>query len=341
MDSGSIKQSYDLLDLTKFILSMIIIAIHSSLFTMYLYPWLRIAIPLFFTISSYLFFSKIRKCESNQAKTEGLKKFVWKNLRLWIIWSLILLPIVLFIRRGYYDDGFIGFVMFIKSILFGDTFVGGWFIIALVEGVAIVYFLSRKIKAPFLLIISLLLNLIAVVDSSYIHLISKGSIVFKAFKAFGYYVTSPDCSVFSGMLWIAVGKLFADGNIKIRMKWSVLITLISAAGLYVEWRMLYNLTGLHRNDCYAFLIPLCISLFGIIEHFKAVRIPNAMLLRKASIIIYVTHGAAITVISFLLKQIFENANSLIVFLLVLAACICLTLIINRLEKRFKWMKNLY
>lgn len=50
------KQNYDIFDLAKFILAIFIIAIHSEFLPHILYPWLRIAVPLFFVISAYLFF---------------------------------------------------------------------------------------------------------------------------------------------------------------------------------------------------------------------------------------------------------------------------------------------
>ena len=53
------KTNYDILDLAKFIFSLMILAIHTSLFPKILYPWLRIAVPMFFIISSFLLFKKI------------------------------------------------------------------------------------------------------------------------------------------------------------------------------------------------------------------------------------------------------------------------------------------
>ena len=49
----------DILDLTKYILSFMIVAIHLELWPNILYPWLRLAVPLFFMISSYILFSKL------------------------------------------------------------------------------------------------------------------------------------------------------------------------------------------------------------------------------------------------------------------------------------------
>lgn len=47
--------NYDVLDLAKFVLAFFVVAIHTSFFPKYLYPWLRVAVPLFFIISSFVF----------------------------------------------------------------------------------------------------------------------------------------------------------------------------------------------------------------------------------------------------------------------------------------------
>ena len=43
------SENYDIFDLVKLILSIMIVAIHTSLFPTILYPWLRLAVPLFLT----------------------------------------------------------------------------------------------------------------------------------------------------------------------------------------------------------------------------------------------------------------------------------------------------
>ena len=54
----NIQKNYDTFDLIKFILSIFIISIHSGIVPDILIPVVRTAVPLFFMISSYLFFNK-------------------------------------------------------------------------------------------------------------------------------------------------------------------------------------------------------------------------------------------------------------------------------------------
>lgn len=45
---SSISCREGIFDVVKFCLALMVVAIHSKLFPMLLYPWLRLAVPLFF-----------------------------------------------------------------------------------------------------------------------------------------------------------------------------------------------------------------------------------------------------------------------------------------------------
>ena len=51
-----------------------------------------VAVPTFFAVSGFLFFRKERS-------TSDLWKYVWRVAKLYVIWTLIFLPLVI---RGYY-----------------------------------------------------------------------------------------------------------------------------------------------------------------------------------------------------------------------------------------------
>ena len=50
------RENIEILDVTKFVLAIMVVGIH-TLGKYGIYPLFRIAVPLFFMISSYLFFS--------------------------------------------------------------------------------------------------------------------------------------------------------------------------------------------------------------------------------------------------------------------------------------------
>ena len=79
------NKNYDILDLTKFILSIMIVAIHTQLLLSILYPWLRLAVPLFFTISSFLLFKKINI--NPKEESEIIKNFCRRQIKLYLFWE--------------------------------------------------------------------------------------------------------------------------------------------------------------------------------------------------------------------------------------------------------------
>lgn len=60
------RKNMDILDLAKFVMSFFVVAIHSELFPTILYPWLRVAVPIFFLISGYILFCRIN--ETSESK---------------------------------------------------------------------------------------------------------------------------------------------------------------------------------------------------------------------------------------------------------------------------------
>lgn len=61
-----VQRNYDIFDLIKFILSIFIVSIHSGIVPDIFIPIVRIAVPLFFIISSYLLFRKKKEMTDNR-----------------------------------------------------------------------------------------------------------------------------------------------------------------------------------------------------------------------------------------------------------------------------------
>lgn len=149
----SIKNNIDSFDLSKLILSLLVITIHIPLLSDYLNPIARIAVPLFFMMSSYFFFGKINAAPK-QERSNALKQFLLRNIKLYVFWFIVLLPITLYLRN-YFADGFLtGLLRFLQDLLFYSTFRASWYITALCISVTIICFLSNKISNRVLLAIS-------------------------------------------------------------------------------------------------------------------------------------------------------------------------------------------
>ena len=202
-------------DIVKFILSLLVLAIHSTLYPMVLYPWLRIAVPLFFIMSSYFLFSKLREAPKDNQRSI-LKKFVVRNLQLYLCWFIILLPITVYIRRNiWFSNSFFENVLIIlKSLFFGSTFVASWFITATVIGSLIIYFLSKTLKNDcIVLLFSVIAFCFVTITSSYKSVIANTFLIVVIdmyIDFFGGLV----CNFPAAIFWIFLGKIFAEEKIK-------------------------------------------------------------------------------------------------------------------------------
>lgn len=111
------RKNYDALDLLKFIMSIMVVAIHTRLFEDVTFPWLRIAVPVFFMISSYFFFAKIRNTET-VAQKSALLNFTKRNLQLYLFYFVLLLPITLYHKLQLFKTIFFTYFGRAYGILF-------------------------------------------------------------------------------------------------------------------------------------------------------------------------------------------------------------------------------
>lgn len=151
------------LDVLKFSMALLVVAIHAEAVNIYkniyaiIHPLTDIAVPLFFLISSFLVFSKIRL--SNDSR-ETLLHFSKRLLILYAFWMLIQTPLVIYTRDYLQQDLLTLPLYIIRDILFCSTFHGSWFLSALVVGVWLIFFLSKFITDKYIWILPFLFQYI-------------------------------------------------------------------------------------------------------------------------------------------------------------------------------------
>ena len=332
------RKSNDIIDLVKLVLSFAVVALHANLFDPYLYPWLRLAVPLFFMISSYFFFDKIKGCRSTKERFCVLGDFALRNLKLYAFWFVVLFPINFF-GRGWFEGGFFsGILNIVTNFFIGSTFVASWFISALVIGTAIIFLLSRKLNNCLLLIIGALVFAVVAMRSSYVFVINDFKGLVSVIKSYERIMNSPVNSFPASIFWIVLGKVFADG-FRIKIKPSAILALLSSALLFVEWILIKNHTGKFENDFYFMLAPVCVALFSILLQLKPRKIKYAKEMRKLSIIIFASHGAVLSCVLYGGKLLSISLPSPVTFLLTAGASVCIGVVILLLE-RYKYLRFL-
>ena len=335
------KQGMDILDLVKLILSFMVVAIHSSLFDPYLYPWLRLAVPLFFIISSYLFFKKVNGCAHSKERNQALKDFALRNLKLYAFWFIVLFPVTGFLRGWFSMDGEAAVINIIINFFIGSTFVASWFISALIIGVIIIFIASKKVNNTVLLVFGVVLYLLISIRCSYMFVFKDWTDMLYAVAKFEAYTNSPINSFPAGSPWIIFGKLFADGYFsKIKIKPSAITLGGGAVLLFTEWFLVYCFSGKYNKDFYIMLLPCCLAIFNILIQLKPISIKHAKHMRKISVFVYASHGTLLPCIGYAFKYIGITVPSVVKYVLALIICVSAALLVLVLEKYkyLKWLK---
>ena len=150
-------EEYRVLDVMKFVMAIVVVAIHtrpelsfSSLFIRNFFETVySIAVPFFFMASGFLLFRKI----SLPLTAEGelrIKSYLKRMCKLYGLWTIVYLPLTIY---GFYLSGISplkAFVLFLRNIfLVGENYMSWplWYLLALIVAVSIVYVLL-KLNVP-------------------------------------------------------------------------------------------------------------------------------------------------------------------------------------------------
>ncbi len=294
-------REYNAIDILKLVLAILVVIIHSGIDKTFLSPVLRTAVPLFFIISSYFFFSKIKKAGSEKEKNKALFHTVKRNLLLYLIWSVVQLPLVIFMR-GYHHDFFPdGAWAAVKDILLGSGFTGSWYIVALVIGLVAVFLLSKKIPSIWLAILMLPIYILCCLTTNYGNLFNAGSIVYGI--ANGYHELT-GLYIYTGfpvaLFWISLGRLLAEKAPKIKNGTLAIFAALSGILLILELFIILHIKSAFTDDCYIMLAFLCPIIFLLVQKNKHT-FKSKIRIRELGVLIYVTHGCVGRIVGYALK----------------------------------------
>ena len=331
----------DSVDILKFLMSIAIVAIHSGLGgagkASFIYPWARIAVPVFFIVSAYLFFRKYNAGDADQKKAR-LKKFITRNMQLYAFWLVVLLIPTLMIRK-WFDAGLLfGFIEMVRSFLFGSTFVASWYIMATVIAICIIAALMKHLSNRTMLIIFVLCYLFACLTSNYWNLIASHEHVAASLKALFRVFGNPYNNFFVALFWVLLGKIIAEHESSIRSAYKnnrckVIIWLLLVLGcilLLIEQLVISTFGLASKNDCF-FMLPIpAICLFIIVLNSN-IRTNLAKEMRATSTITYCFHATFLSLLRSYLHEIGFSDYGILEFSLALILSWIITAIILKLE----------
>lgn len=344
-----IKTKYDAkYDIVKFVMSLLVVAIHASLYPYVIYPWVRMAVPLFFMISAYFIFGKLHHATGEQQK-EILKKYVVRNALLYVCWFVVLSPMT-YLTRGqiYFGHGVgAGIRELLRNLFFGNTFLASWFIPAAVFGVLIIYVLCNRLRKDVLLMLLCALVFALVTLRSAYDAAIYDTWLGAALRAYERALGNPVFSFPAAIVWVFLGKCFAEHKVHTPPLW-VLLPLLAmfCAGLYLEWRWVLSWSGSYGHDSLFMLLPVCVTVFALIERCNPIDWKWSIHFKRASTVIYVSHASILPVFNEVGRRFLGGKIPLFSF--VATACTCVVGYIAiaflaektkgcKIGKVFRWM----
>lgn len=155
------------LDITKFIMAIFVIAIHTTnlqssdnIIIQSIFKTITdLAVPFFFMTSAYLLFKKIDTCATDNECFAVLKKFLFRIVRLYIIWSIIYLPLAIY-EYVKSDTGIVySVVSYIKQLLLvGEHYYSWplWYLLSTIYALIIMMLIKKlRMKVQIIFFISI------------------------------------------------------------------------------------------------------------------------------------------------------------------------------------------
>ena len=336
------KKRYDVIDLEKFTMSLFVAAIHINPLGKYssvLYPWIRMAVPFFFICSGFFLFSEL---EGSHCPEKLFAKFGKRCVLLYLTWSVALLPIVVFLNR---DASSLREMLLrlIGCFLLTGTFGGSWYLIALIEGSVIVYFVSKSKKMFWVLsMCSVAIYIVCCLASNYAFLLDGRKLEvylnnYHKIMGMPIYLSWP-----VSLLWICIGRAMACNivNLQKLKKLPLLLLLIAALTLLMLeefWLSRTVMVNSRVTDSYLCLPFVVVLLFFIsVQCFQPIK--RSLFLRKASTVVFCLHHSVNRILEYGINRFWpQGINvpiiSLSRFILVLLVCLLITQLLVYIGKR--------
>ena len=331
------KKTYDSIDLMKFLLCFLVIALHQV-------PILnhyeivecvsRTAVPLYFITSGFLFFGRYTE---NHNKNY-LKKYIRRLAKLYLVWFIVLLPVTLWYQK-WLTYGFVGCLLaFVTNLFFGSTFFASWYLMALILGTLLVVLIDEKLGNKWLLVISSIAYAYCCLCGAYGKLVNIPKLGPLSYPYNSFPVS---------LLWISLGKMIAEQRIRAPEQKDLIAAIILSGILYGGECFLFLSNGwAERVESSFMLVPVCFFLFLFVLNAN-ISVKNALLFRSMSTSVYCMHGSVAIVVRSVFKRLglylSNDRNCFLAYLTVAVVSFGLSAAIYYLSKtrRFMWMKAFY
>ena len=176
-----------------------------------------IGVTSFFIISGFLLYKK-------PVNKERLKKQVFRILKLYGCWTVVYLPLICYEYLKHRVDISYAFVEFAQRAVFDGTYYHLWYLPSLIVAMCIVYIMRNRRFT--LMAVTMGLMIIGILANTYGLRFPK--------MYYTIFLTTRN-GLFMGSFLVAIGKYFADYEIKLKnYKHCKLVLLVAIMFLYLE-----------------------------------------------------------------------------------------------------------
>lgn len=359
------RKQYRAIDIAKFVMAILVVAIHVRPFTgqtAFVYDDIiaRIADPLFFQITAFLFFEKIFAQISGDLRQgmswRMLGHYMKRILALYTAWFVIYAPVVL--PRTWQECGNIRGMLLalLKKYWLSGYYGAMWFMTALLLAMPLVFILTKYLGSRLCLLLSAPWFLLTVARMEYCSITDgwqvAGYFDSAIYGIFGWYGNGLTYGFFFCALgmWIAYKRTL--GGQKNDSRDFALPSLISFLLLIIESYVIRD-KGLGQSfGAMFFLIPTSYFLLQWLLNVDFWEKPGEKAriwtdqicghLRRLSILIFTIHYGVMEGLQYLLGK-YTGAvwNMTGLYLSVLLVTIGLAELILLAQKKIKWLHILY
>lgn len=356
-NSNQSRKQYNAIDLVKFLCSIMVVMIHiapfgeNSEYALLNYGIqnyaTRIGVPFFFVASGFFLY---KKSTYENFDIKPSKDYVLKILRLYIIWTIIYMPLRIRGIIGNEKGILYGTLVYIRDFLFVGSYSQLWYLNATMVGVMIISFLLyKKCKIKNIIITSMILYTLGLLAQSWYGIIKPLNTylphIWMLLKLFQEVIATTRNGLFEGFLFIGIGMLFAFFKIEISMKKAVWGFVISYLLMFFEAFFVKYFHFIRAEDMYIFLVPTTFFMFYIAKNIKLKDNKIYLILRQLSSLIFYMHLWVRVVVSkvFLILFDINIGKTCLKFIITLGVTIIGALVVVKLSKCkcFHWLRYLY
>lgn len=339
------RNNYAAIDNFRLIAALLIVAIHTAPLASFsetadflvTYCLGRVGVPFFLMVSGFFVLAPYQRKRGEEIITPALGKFLKKTVFLYLISTLLYLPL------KFYADNVSGSVGgWLKEIFFDGTFYHLWYLPAVILGCLLIVGLLQFCHPLAVSVIVFVLYVLGVLGDSYYNLISQVPFLKTAYEAVFAVSSYTRNGIFFAPFFLWLGVLLANGKVRISQKTAGVGLAISLAGMLAEGFASYFLQWQKHNSMYFLLMPVMFFLFEFLLSLECRQIAIA---RDLSMYLYILHPLCIVVVRgaadvLKMKKLLVE-QSLVHYLAVVAATALLSLIVIAVTHIFQrfWRWN--